>query len=85
LFGTFLLRERTPEVTKSAKNRAEQMFSASQKKTDQFLKQKEKAWQAGSEKTERLRALRLAKEKAENKATQGITDAPAKDRPKSTS
>ena len=60
------------------------MFSASQKKTDQFLKQKEKAWQAGSEKTERLKALRLAKERAEKEAleaAQGTTNAPSKDKP----
>ena len=71
-------------MTKSARNKAEQMFSASQKKTDQFLKQKEKAWQAGSEKTERLKALRLAKEKAEKEASeaaQGTTNAPADGKP----
>jgi hypothetical protein len=52
-------------MQKSAKSKAEQMFSASQKKADQFLKQKEKAWQELTEKTARLKARRLAKEAAE--------------------
>jgi len=52
-------------MQKSAKSKAEQMFSASQKKADQFLKQKEKAWQEQTEKTARLKARRLAKEAAE--------------------
>jgi hypothetical protein len=52
-------------MQKSAKSKAEQMFSASQKKADQFLKQKEKAWQELTEKTARLKARRLAKEAAD--------------------
>ena len=52
-------------MQKSAKSKAEQMFSASQKKADQFLKQKEKAWRELTEKTARLKARRLAKEAAE--------------------
>jgi hypothetical protein len=52
-------------MQKSAKSKAEQMFSASQKKADQFLKQKEKAWQELTEKTARLKARRLEKEAAE--------------------
>ncbi len=46
------------------------MFLASQKKADQFLKQKEKTWQAATEKTERLKALRLAKEAADKEAAE---------------
>ena len=45
------------------------MFSASQKKADQFLKQKQEAWQQSLEKTARLKARRLAKEASDEKAT----------------
>lgn len=55
-------------MSESSKTRAEQMYSASQKKADQFLKQKEKAWQESKEKVERLKALRLAKDAADNEA-----------------
>ena len=55
-------------MRKSPKLRAEQLFSASQKKTDQFLKQKEKAWQESLDKTARLKALRLAKEAADKES-----------------
>ena len=51
-------------MRKSERSRAEQIFSASQKKADQFLKQKEDAWQQSLEKTARLKARRLAKEAA---------------------
>ena len=57
-------------MQKSEKSRAEQMFSASQKKADQFLKQKEEAWQQSLEKTARLKARRLAKEAASADATE---------------
>jgi hypothetical protein len=46
------------------------MFSASQKKADQFLKQKEEAWQQSLEKTARLKARRLAQEAASADATE---------------
>ena len=55
-------------MSESSKTRAEQMYSASQKKADQFLKQKEKAWQESKDKVERLKALRLAKETADREA-----------------
>ncbi len=56
-------------MRKSEKSRAEHLFSASQKKADQFLKQKEEAWQQSLEKTARLKARRLAKEASTEEAT----------------
>ncbi len=47
------------------KSRAEEKFSATQKKDKQALKEKENAWQQRMENTARLRALRLAKEVAD--------------------
>jgi hypothetical protein len=57
-------------MRKSERSRAEQIFSASQKKADQLLKQKEDAWQQSLEKTARLKARRLAKEAAGKEATE---------------
>ncbi|GAB4352072.1 MAG: hypothetical protein Kow00114_00480 [Kiloniellaceae bacterium] len=53
---------------KSSKSRAEQQFSASQKKDDTLIKQKEKAQRERDERMARLRDLRLAKEAAERDA-----------------
>ncbi len=47
------------------KSRAEEKFSATQKKDKQALTVREKAWQQRMEHTARLRALRLAKEAAD--------------------
>jgi uncharacterized protein YifE (UPF0438 family) len=47
------------------KSRAEEKFSATQKKDKQALTEREKAWQQRMEHTARLRALRLAKEAAD--------------------
>lgn len=57
-------------MRKSTRTRAEQHFSSTQKKADQFLKQKEKAWQEMKDKTARLKALRLAKEAADKEAAE---------------
>jgi hypothetical protein len=46
------------------------MFVASQKKSDNLLKQKEKLLQESMEKTARLRALRLAKESSEEETSE---------------
>lgn len=46
------------------------MFVASQKKSDNLLKQKEKLHQESMEKTARLRALRLAKEASEAESSE---------------
>ncbi len=54
-------------MLKSVKSRAEEKFAATQKKDKQALKEKETAWQQRMEHTARLRALRLAKEAADNK------------------
>jgi uncharacterized protein YifE (UPF0438 family) len=47
------------------KSRAEEKFSATQKKDKQALTEREKAWQQKMEHTAKLRALRLAKEAAD--------------------
>jgi len=55
-------------MRKLAKSRAEELFTASQKKDKQALKEKEKARQKEAERVARLRALRLAKEAADKEA-----------------
>jgi hypothetical protein len=50
---------------KTVKSKAEEQFSATQKKEKKALEEKETAWQRGLEHTARLRALRLAKEAAD--------------------
>ncbi len=57
-------------MRKSVKSRAEEQFTASKKKTNQTLKEKERAWQEIGEKTARLKALRLAKEAADREAAE---------------
>ena len=57
-------------MLKSARSRAEQQFTATQKKSNKALKRKEKAQQDVSEKMARLRALRLAKEAADKEAAE---------------
>jgi hypothetical protein len=54
-------------MRKSARSRAEELFTATQKKAKQALKEKEKekAEREIAEHTARLRALRLAKEAAD--------------------
>ncbi len=58
-------KQRITEMLKSVKSRAEEQFTATQKKGKQALKEKENAWQQRMEHTARLRALRLAKEAAD--------------------
>ena len=55
-------------MAKSARSKAEQMFAASQKKSDDHRKQKEKAERESDAHIAKLRALRLAKEAAEKEA-----------------
>ena len=57
-------------MLKSAKSRAEEHFTATQKKDKQVLKEKEKARQEEAEHTASLRALRLAKEAADREAAE---------------
>ena len=52
-------------MRKSARSRAEELFTATQKKDKQVLKEKEKAEREIAERTAKLRALRLAKEAAD--------------------
>ncbi len=49
------------EMLKSVKLRVEEIFTATQKKDKQALKEEEVAWQQRMEHTARLRTLRLAK------------------------
>ena len=57
-------------MRKSAKSRAEEQFTATQKKDKLVLKEKEKAQQERADHVARLRALRLAKEAADRKAAE---------------
>ena len=57
-------------MLKSAKSRAEEHFTATQKKDKQILKEKEKARQEKADHVASLRALRLAKEAADKKAAE---------------
>ncbi len=54
-------------MSKSVKLRAEEQFAATQKKDKQAPKEKEKARQERAEHVASLRALRLAKDAADNK------------------
>jgi hypothetical protein len=57
-------------MSKSARSRAEEQFTATQKKDKQALKEKDKARQEREEHVASLRALRLAKEAADKKAAE---------------
>jgi hypothetical protein len=57
-------------MSKSARSRAEEQFTATQKKDKQALKEKEKARQEREDHVASLRALRLAKEAADKKAAE---------------
>ena len=57
-------------MRKSAKSWAEEQFTATKKKTDHALKEKDRAWQEMLDKTARLKALRLAKAAADNEAAE---------------
>ncbi len=57
-------------MSKSARSRAEEQFTATQKKDKQALKEKEKARQEEAEHVASLRALRLAKEAADENAAE---------------
>ncbi len=55
-------------MLKPARSRAEKLFTATQKKDNQLLKEKEKAQQERAKHLATLRALRLAKEAADKEA-----------------
>ena len=52
-------------MMKSARARAEELFTATQKRDRQALKEKEKAGQEIADRVAKLKALRLAKEAAD--------------------
>jgi len=58
-------KQRITEMLESVKSRAEEQFAATQKKDEQALEEKENAWQQRMKHSEKLRALRLAKEAAD--------------------
>ena len=55
-------------MSKSAKSRAEELFSSARKDSDQALLEKEKAQKDKADHIANLRALRLAKEAADKQA-----------------
>ncbi len=55
-------------MVESVKSRAEEKFSAIQKKDEKAMNEKKKALQERAEHVARLRALRLAKEAADKEA-----------------
>ena len=57
-------------MLKTARSRAEEQFTATQKKDRQALKEKEKARQERADRGAGLRALRLAKEAADKEAAE---------------
>ena len=57
-------------MVKLAKSRAEEQFMATQKKDNQARKEKDKAGQERAEHIASLKALRLAKEAAEQEAAE---------------
>ena len=57
-------------MRKSARSRAEELFTATQKKDREALKEKEKAAREIAERMAKLRALRLAKEAADKEAAE---------------
>ena len=59
-------------MLKTVKSRAEEQFTATQKKDKQVLKDKEKARQERTAHTAGLRALRLAKEAADKEAADEV-------------
>lgn len=63
-------KQRITEMWKSARSKAEKQFAATQKKANQALKEKEKAWQENERRVANLRALRLAKEAADKEAAE---------------
>ncbi|MDP6788865.1 MAG: hypothetical protein QGI13_17295 [Rhodospirillales bacterium] len=67
-------------MQKTVKSRAEEQFTATQKKDEKILKDKEKARRERAESVARLRGLRLAKEAADKEAAEAEAKkkAPAK-------
>ncbi len=57
-------------MLKSVKSRAEEKFTATQKKNKQAMNEKEKALQERAKHVASLRALRLAKEAADKEAAE---------------
>ena len=62
-------------MRKPGRSRAEPGLTDSQRRSDQALKRKQKAWRETTQKSARLRALRLAKE-ADEKALAEVTVEP---------
>ncbi|HJO97147.1 MAG TPA: hypothetical protein QF891_04055, partial [Rhodospirillales bacterium] len=63
-------KQRIHAMLKTVKSRAEEQFTATQKKDRKALKDKEKARQERADSVARLRGLRLAKEAADKEAAE---------------
>ncbi len=57
-------------MAKTVTSRAEEQYAATQKKAKQFVKEKDKAWQELTDRVAKLKALRLAKEAADQEAAE---------------
>ena len=57
-------------MAKSVRSRADEQFAATQKKAKQFVKDKDKAWQELTDRVAKQKALRLAKEAADQEAAE---------------
>jgi len=55
-------------MAKTVRSRADEQFAATQKKAKQFVKDKDKAWQELTDRVAKQKALRLAKEAADQEA-----------------
>jgi colicin import membrane protein len=77
--------ERIPDMANAARVRAEQLFTATQKKDKKFLKAKEKAELDVAERMAKQRALRLAKEAADKEAADAAAAEKAAAKTKKTS
>lgn len=64
-------------MRKAVKSRAEENYASSQRKTAQFLHEKERAREEMAERVARLKALRLAKEAEDKQAAALATAAKA--------
>jgi hypothetical protein len=69
---------RIVQMLKTVKSKAEELFTATQKKDKLALKEKEKAEQERADRVSNLRALRLAKEAADKEAAQEASAAKTK-------
>jgi len=66
------MREPVISKMKVARSKAEQQFTATQKKDDKALMEKEKVKKEAADKVARLRALRMGKEAADKNVSEEV-------------